>query len=64
MRVQRLLRAAGYSPGSEDGVCGEETVEAIKEFQKQFMADPDGLIPTEGLSWKKLAEAQQQVVGE
>lgn len=64
MRVQKLLRAAGFSPGSEDGFCGEETVTAIKEFQKQFMDAPDGLIPTEGLSWRKLAEAQQQIVGE
>lgn len=62
VRVQVLLRTAGFDPGPDDGFCGERTVEAIEQFQSQFMSDPDGLVPTDGLTWKKLAEAQQRLM--
>ncbi|WP_243373376.1 peptidoglycan-binding domain-containing protein [Geotalea sp. SG265] len=64
MRVQRILKTAGFDPGPDDGACGDQTVSAIKGFQSSFMDDPDGFIPTEGLTWRKLAEAQQQAVEE
>lgn len=64
IRVQRLLKTAGFDPGPDNGVCGDETVSAIRAFQAQFMDDPDGLIPTEGLTWRKLAEAQLRAIEE
>lgn len=64
MRVQRLLKTAGCDPGPENGVCGDQTVAAIREFQSQFMDVPDGFVPTEGLTWRKLAEAQLQAIDE
>lgn len=64
MRVQRLLRTAGFDPGPEDGVCGSQTISAIKHFQRDFLPHPDGLIQKEGPSWRKLAEAQLRAVGD
>lgn len=64
IRVQRLLRTAGIDPGTDDGICSDRTVTAIKEFQSGFMDDPDGFVPTEGLTWRKLAEAQQRMIAE
>lgn len=64
MRVQRLLRTAGYDPGPDDGYCGSQTVTAIKKFQKEFLPLQDGLIEKEGPTWRKLAELQRQAVSE
>ena len=62
VRVQILLKTAGLDPGPENGFCGDRTVAAIEQFQSQFMSDPDGLVATEGLTWGKLAEAQQRLM--
>ncbi|SNB45328.1 peptidoglycan-binding protein [Geobacter sp. DSM 9736] len=64
MRVQRLLKTAGLDPGPDDGLCGNETIRAIKDFQSRFSANPNGLIEAEGPTWRKLAEVQQRSLGE
>ena len=34
-RAQEQLKAAGYDPGSVDGVWGPQTEAAVRDFQKQ-----------------------------
>jgi peptidoglycan hydrolase-like protein with peptidoglycan-binding domain len=60
IRVQSLLKTAGVDPGPIDGVCGSETISAIRRFQERLVTHPDGLIEPEGPTWKKLAEVQQR----
>jgi peptidoglycan hydrolase-like protein with peptidoglycan-binding domain len=64
MRVQRLLRTAGFDPGPDDGFCNDQTIAAIREFQKGFLEQPDGLVEIEGPTWQRLAEAQLQAINE
>lgn len=59
-RVQLFLKSAGFDPGPADGVCGSQTVAAIRNFQKSFFPAADGLIEPEGPTWRRLAELQQQ----
>lgn len=59
-RVQLLLKTAGFDPGPVDGVCGSQTVTAIKNFQRQFLPRADGFIEPEGVTWRRLAEMQQR----
>lgn len=63
-RVQMLLKTAGVDPGPTDGVCGSQTIAAIRKFQEEFIPNPDGLIEPEGPTWRRLAEIQQRVVSE
>lgn len=64
MRVQRLLRTAGFDPGPGDGVCGEQTIAAIRDFQQGFLDKPDGLVEINGETWQRLAEAQLRAIEE
>jgi peptidoglycan hydrolase-like protein with peptidoglycan-binding domain len=64
IRVQLLLREAGVDPGPLDGVCGSQTVNAIRAFQGRFLPSTDGLITPEGVTWRRLAEAQQELTRE
>ncbi|WP_232219170.1 peptidoglycan-binding protein [Anaerovibrio sp. RM50] len=41
--VQALLKEKGFFSGEEDGVCGPETVQAIKAFQKSEGLEVDGI---------------------
>ena len=41
--VQNMLIAMGFMDGKADGVCGESTVEAIKEFQASVGIEADGV---------------------
>jgi hypothetical protein len=52
--VQKLLRDRGIDPGPVDGVMGEKTVAAIKEFQKRFVRRPDGRVDPGGRTWQEL----------
>jgi peptidoglycan hydrolase-like protein with peptidoglycan-binding domain len=61
LRVQMLLREAGQDPGPLDGVCGSQTISAIRKFQSQFFPGADGLVDPEGVTWRRLAEAQQEL---
>lgn len=42
-RVQVLLIDQGYLAGDADGICGNMTVEAIKQFQRASGLDDDGI---------------------
>lgn len=44
LSVQQLLKASGYNAGSEDGVLGQKTKEAIAAFQKAVGMAPTGEI--------------------
>ena len=46
--AQTLLAERGYSPGATDGFLGEQTVVAIKAFQRAEGIEPDGRL-TRGL---------------
>ena len=58
--VQDLLRAQGVSPGKSDGVCGADTIAAIRKFQAGFMAQPDGLIQPGQATWQRLSDASNK----
>jgi hypothetical protein len=53
--VQYLLSVRGMNPGAIDSVCGKKTIGAIERFQGGFMGHPDGLVESEGMTWKRLA---------
>lgn len=53
-RVQDLLGDAGIDPGPVDGVAGTRTIQAIEEFQKRFLAKPDGRVDVDGRTWNEL----------
>ncbi len=55
MIVQRLLKLNGHRPGPIDGICGANTINAIRKFQATFMAAPDGLIEPGRTTWGKLS---------
>ena len=42
-QVQSLLIEQGWLPGAADGICGNQTVAAIKSFQKANGLDADGV---------------------
>jgi peptidoglycan L-alanyl-D-glutamate endopeptidase CwlK len=52
--VQRLLQSAGFALDAIDGVCGAQTISAIKQFQSRFLAQPDGRVDPSGSTWLKL----------
>ncbi|CAB1060744.1 hypothetical protein D1BOALGB6SA_5511 [Olavius sp. associated proteobacterium Delta 1] len=47
MKIQKLLRDAGYDPGPLDGYMGKKTRSAIKAFQKDIGLKPTGQINQE-----------------
>jgi peptidoglycan L-alanyl-D-glutamate endopeptidase CwlK len=55
MLVQTLLKTKGYNPGPVDGICGQKTVKAIREFQSTFLKNPDGVIDPNRKTWLKLS---------
>lgn len=64
LRVQKMLRSAGFDPGPDDGVCGSQTVAAIEAFQNDLLVHADGLIEANGPTWRRLAEIQRETVDE
>lgn len=58
-QVQSLLVEAGAAPPlTVDGLCGEQTVRAIRWFQEHVvrMASPDGRIDPAGPTWTALSQ--------
>ena len=53
--VQRLLSELGYQPGPVDGSYGLRTASAVKDFQRNFGIDQDGLIDKNLLTALKIA---------
>ena len=43
-RAQEQLKAAGYDPGSVDGVWGPQTEAAVRDFQKQHGLAVSGVL--------------------
>jgi peptidoglycan L-alanyl-D-glutamate endopeptidase CwlK len=52
---QTLLKTKGQNPGPVDGICGQQTIGAIRSFQATFLSRPDGLIEVDGMTWKRLS---------
>lgn len=42
--LQRLLNALGFDAGREDGILGEQTDRAVREFQRNVGREPDGIV--------------------
>lgn len=57
--VQSLLKSRGFDPGKIDGVCGTDTICAIRQFQGTFLAHPDGLIEPGRSTWQRLCGAEE-----
>ena len=54
--VQRLLLARGYAlQGGDDGDCGQHTIDAIRNFQSEFLRQPDGVVDPGGTTWRHLS---------
>lgn len=58
--VQQLLVVAGAKI-SADRQCGENTVQAIKDYQRNFLSDPDGKVDPGGVTWKHLLEKKLKI---
>jgi peptidoglycan L-alanyl-D-glutamate endopeptidase CwlK len=52
--VQQLLKKTGLQVGRVDGICGPKTLVAILQYQRQFLAQPDGRIDPNGATWRRL----------
>lgn len=61
--VQDLLNRATGSHLAVDGDCGPQTREAITEFQKGFLAKPDGRVDPGGLTMRKLVSSAREKAG-
>jgi len=44
MEIQALLTKLGYNPGSVDGIFGNQTLQAVRRFQRRHNLTPDGVI--------------------
>jgi N-acetylmuramoyl-L-alanine amidase len=42
--VQRRLNVLGFDPGREDGIFGDQTGRAVREFQRNVGLQPDGIV--------------------
>lgn len=60
LRVQQLLNKADAGI-KEDQDCGLKTVQAIKDYQRNFLANPDGRVDPGGLTWRHLMEGKLKV---
>ncbi|HRD48052.1 MAG TPA: peptidoglycan-binding domain-containing protein [Candidatus Contendobacter sp.] len=60
LRVQQRLNHAGAGI-KEDKACGPKTVTAIKEYQRNFLSNPDGRVDPGGLTWKHLVEGKFKI---
>jgi peptidoglycan hydrolase-like protein with peptidoglycan-binding domain len=60
LRVQRLLNQAGAGV-KEDRDCGPKTVAAIRDYQRNFLSNPDGRVDPDGLTLKHLVEGKLKV---
>lgn len=54
--VQNLLLESGYNVGAVDGVFGQNTFEAVKQFQLTHNLIPDGIVGEVTLAYLRRAE--------
>ena len=52
--IQKRLTSLGYNVGTIDGIAGIKFETALKNYQKQYMKTPDGIITAKNTTWKKL----------
>ena len=52
VEIQNALRAAGADPGPSDGVYGQGTIAAVRNFQTAQSLDPTGLVDDD--TWRSL----------
>lgn len=52
VQLQRELKAAGFNPGSADGAFGNNTLKAVKAYQKRYGLGVDGVVGPR--TWNKL----------
>ena len=45
-KLQLLLTALGYDPGGADGIPGKRTEGAVREFQREYGLEADGIAGT------------------
>ncbi|MBD2260149.1 peptidoglycan-binding protein [Pseudanabaena sp. FACHB-2040] len=43
-RLQERLRVLGFYRGAVDGVFGTQTENAVKQAQRQYNLEPDGIV--------------------
>ncbi len=58
--IQRILKKAGFDPGSVDGRLGGKTRKALKEFQRANGLKPQGTLNSK--TWAKLIEADEELL--
>ncbi|MBM3253505.1 MAG: peptidoglycan-binding protein [Candidatus Omnitrophica bacterium] len=58
--IQRILKKAGFDPGSVDGRLGEKTRKAIKEFQRANDLKPQGTLDSK--TWARLIEVDEELL--
>ncbi|MGE9551086.1 glycoside hydrolase family protein [Erwinia amylovora] len=56
--VQGFLVSKGYKL-KVDGICGQNTIKAIRKYQSHFMSVPDALVDVSGMTFKHLTAATQ-----
>jgi hypothetical protein len=59
-KVQKLLNQAGARL-AEDGDCGPRTMQAIKGYQRNFLARPDGRVDSGGVTWGHLLAGKYKI---
>jgi hypothetical protein len=56
--IQQLLnQLGGFAPINVNGVCGQDTIDAIHKIQKDFFGGSDGLIEPGGPTFKRILRA-------
>jgi len=58
--VQQLLIVAGAKIAA-DKQCGPRTVQAIRDYQRNFLSHPDGRVDPGGSTWRHLVEKKLKV---
>jgi hypothetical protein len=58
--LQTRLTALGYAPGKVDGRLGRRTIRAVKAFQRDHAAPPDGVLSSALLATIRAAQPMAQ----
>jgi N-acetylmuramoyl-L-alanine amidase len=58
-KLQERLKELGYGVGSVDGIYGEETVNAVKQFQKDLKLVEDGIVGA--ITWRTIFDSNTKL---